>query len=104
MTIKERELQKLYEMFLPKPFVKDSCFITFFPLRVKHYCLTLRGYNCASYEKRCQSRELGKALDSTHLSQHEVHHSWDCQPGVERYGPASLLIGLEIVVSVKTIL
>lgn len=64
MTIKERELQKLYEMFLPKPFVKDSCFITFVPLRVKHYCLTLRSYNCASYEKRCQSRELGKALDS----------------------------------------
>lgn len=64
MTIKERELQKLYEMFLPKPFVKDSCFITFVALRVKHYCLTLRGYNCASYEKRCQSRGLGKALDS----------------------------------------
>lgn len=64
MTIKERELQKLYEMFLPKPFVKDSRFIAFVPLRVKHYCLILRGYNCACNEKRCRSRGLGKELDS----------------------------------------
>lgn len=105
MTIKERELQKLYEMFLPKPFVKDSRFIAFCSFESETLLPDLKRLQlCLQWEVMLIQGTWKRTWLFTHLSQHEVHLSWAHQPGLKCYGPASLLTGLEIVVSLKTIL
>lgn len=59
---------------------------------------------CLLWEEMPTQGTWNRPWPLTHLSQHEVHLSWAHQPGLKCYGPESLLIGLEIVVSLKTIL
>lgn len=102
MTIKKRELQKLYKMFIPKPFVRVM-FHSFCSFESETILADLKGLQrCLLWwEPTYIQGTLKRTWLFTHLAQHEAHLTCHCHHDLKCYGYEGLLIGLETVVSLK---